>query len=78
MTVTISDLIDQAKLLELGCYTCRLHLYIDPAVLHLPGATAVPAAADHIKCPQCKAVNREPGYPIWTRPDARPPKMGAG
>ena len=75
--VTLGDLRQDGKLLELGCYACRLHIYIDPAVIALPAATPVPAACDLMKCPQCGAENPEPGHPIWTRPDARSPKMGA-
>ena len=75
--VTLGDLRQLGKLLELGCYACRLHLYVDPADIALPEDLAVPDACDFLKCPQCRAENSEPGYPIWTRPDARSPKMGA-
>ena len=75
--VTLGDLRRNRKMLEFGCYACRLHIYIDPADIALPAELPVPAASDLLKCPQCRAENFEPGYPIWTRPDARSPKMGA-
>ena len=74
---TIGDLIERSKALEIGCYFCGLHLFVDPAKVILPKHTPVPAVCNSLKCPQCKSVNVEPGHPLWTRPDARPPKMGA-
>ena len=50
--VTLGDLRQNGKLLELGCYACRLHLYVDPADIALPAHLAVPAACDFLKCPQ--------------------------
>lgn len=76
-TVTLGDLIASCRYLEIGCHVCRLHLYIDPAVVSLPGTIPVPDVCDLLKCPQCGAVNVETGNPVWARPDARPPKMGA-
>jgi len=76
--VTLQDLIRSGKRLELGCHVCHLHQYIDPSIIALPAATPVPAVADALRCPQCTATNTQSGYPVWTRPDARPPKMGAG
>ena len=78
MAVTLSDLIRGGKRLEFGCYACQLHMYVDPSAIALPTETPVPAVAGELRCPQCKAVNTEFGYPIWTRPDARPPNIGAG
>ena len=75
--VTLDDLITLGKRLEIGCFVCRLHIYIDCADLLLPGETAVPDIAGLLRCPQCGAENAEPGYPIWVRPDSRPPSMGA-
>ena len=75
--VTLNDLVVLRKRLELGCFACRLHLYIDASILKLPGGIAVPDVAALLRCPQCGAENREPGYPLWVRPDARPPEMGA-
>ena len=75
--VTLGGLRQDGKLLELGCYECRLHMYVDPALIALPDPTPVPAICDRLKCPQCGVENAEPGYPIWCRPDARSPRMGA-
>lgn len=77
MHVTIGCLIESGKLLEIGCYGCSFHAYVDPADISVPAKTPVPTLSELLKCPQCRAENSEPGYPIWTRPDARPPKMGA-
>ena len=76
--VTIDALKKSGRLLELGCFNCRLHLNLDPALIAVPGDTPIPEISDLLICPQCRAVNAEPGHPIWTRPDARPPRMGAG
>ena len=78
MTVTIEQLRHAGKALEIGCYRCKLHIYVDPAAIPVPNGTPVPGVSDLLRCPQCASVNAEPGFPIWTRPDARPPKMGAG
>lgn len=75
--VTLKDLVALHKQLEIGCFTCRLHLFIDASILVLPGDVAVPDVAGYLRCPQCGAENQEPGYPLWVRPDARPPDMGA-
>lgn len=75
--VTLDDLIVSGKRLEIGCFTCSLHLYVDCSILVLPGTTAVPDIAELLRCPQCGAENEEPGHPLWARPDSQPPRMGA-
>ncbi len=77
MFVTIGDLIESGRRLELGCYACDLHIYVDPREIPVAPATTIPTLSEMLTCPQCKAENAEPGYPVWTRPDARPPLMGA-
>lgn len=77
MPVTLADLIRDGKRAEIGCYACRLHRYVAPVMIDLPPNTAVSAVCDRLRCPQCQFENVEQGYPIWARPDARPPKMGA-
>lgn len=78
MAVNLYELSTTGKVIELGCLQCGLHLFIDAAKIGAPMVTEFPALSQLLKCPQCKAVNAEPNYPIWARPDARPPKMGAG
>lgn len=78
MHITVGDLIERGRSLKIGCSTCHPHLYIKPDLISLPKHTPVPDVCNSLKCPQCKTVNEELGYPIWTRLDARPPKMGAG
>lgn len=75
--VTLDDLMARGLCLEIGCHHCRLHVYIRPDVLALPGTTTVPEVGDLLKCPQCGVENTEAGHPVWSRPDARPPRMGA-
>ncbi len=75
--VTLDDLMSLGKQLEIGCFICRLHIYLGGAGLLLPGATPLPDVAGLLRCPQCGAENAEPGYPLWVRPDSRPPRMGA-
>ena len=74
----IEDLIKRGNLLELGGFAYHLHLCVDPALIAVPGDTPIPEISDLLICPQCWVVNSEPSHPIWTRPDARPPRMGAG
>ena len=80
--VTIADLIAADKMMEIGCYVCKLHMYVDACLLAVPDDTPVPQVCDHIGCPnpECGMRNPKPGhgYPIWTRPDSRPPRMEAG
>ena len=76
-SVTLGDLIANGRSLEFGCHICRLHLYIDPAILQMTVTVPVPEVCDSLKCPQCGAENTEACSPVWARPDARPPKMGA-
>lgn len=75
--VTLGDLIERDGCLEFGCFACRIHLYVDPRAILLPPETAIPDVSDSLRCLQCGVVNKEKGYPLWTRPDARPPRMGA-
>ena len=76
--VTISNLIAADKLLEIGCHICKLHLYLRPTDIAVSPETPVPAVSELLRCIQCGAVNAEANYPVWVRPDARPPRMGSG
>jgi len=71
--VTIGDLIQDGRLLEVHCSSCRpeRHLYIDAGSLDLPKRMPVPEVANHLVCSKCGARNRETHNPIWARPDAR-------
>lgn len=75
---TIGGLIKCGRQLEIGCHACRFHIYVDAGEIPVAAETQIPALSKLLRCPQCHAVNVEHGYPLWTRPDARPPKMGAG
>ena len=37
--VTIDALKNAGRLLELGCFACHLHLYVNPALIGVPGDT---------------------------------------
>ncbi len=71
--VTIADLANSGKLLEIGCLACSRHLFVDPASLGLPPDLPVPNVAGRLACSRCGAINQETWYPIWARPDARVP-----
>ena len=68
--MTIGDLIQECRLLEVHCSSCRpaRHLYIDAGRLDLPKRLPVPEVANHLVC---GARNSETSNPIWARPDAR-------
>src|SRR4051794_8813550 len=70
--VTIGDLVNQGKLLEVHCGSCRpaRHLYIDAGSLDLPKRLPVPEVANHLVCSVCGARNTATYHPIWARPDA--------
>ena len=72
-SVTIGDLIREAKLLEVHCGACRpeRHLYIDAGSLGLPKRMLVSEVANHLVCSRCGARNSQTYNPIWARPDAR-------
>lgn len=78
MTVSLADLILKDKTIEIGCTDCGLHIFVPPASIPVARETPVPELSQLLKCCQCGVINTEPNHPIWARPDARPPKMGAG
>jgi len=59
--VTVGDLINSGKLLEVHCSSCRpaRHLYIDAGSLDLPKRQPVPEVAKHLVCSVCGARNDE-------------------
>jgi len=75
--VTLSHLKEINKALEIGCHVCGYHQFVDPSLILVAPETEIPDLSELLKCPQCGAENEEPNYPIWVRPDARPPLMGA-
>ena len=76
-SVVLGDLISTGINLEIGCFKCRLHVYIAAESLTISPKTPLPCIAALLRCPQCHSINKEAGYPLWVRPDARPPRMGA-
>ena len=58
--VAIDALKKSGRLLELGCFACHLHLYLNPALIAVPGDTLIPEISDLLIGPQCQAVNAEP------------------
>ncbi len=74
--VTLEDLMRAGRRLEVGCFACHYHGYVDPAAIALAPDTPTPFAGDRMGCPRCGARNREKGYPLWSRPDARQPGWG--
>ncbi len=76
--VALQDLIRSGQLLELGCYACKRHAYIDASCFDVPSQTPSFKVCDAIACPACGVRNAEPGFPLWSRPDARPPTLALG
>jgi len=64
------------KLLEIGCQICGRHGYFTRDAVRLPGHLTFADASFLLVCGTCGARNlREPGWPLWVRPDARAPVL---
>jgi len=69
--VTIGNLRQTGKALEIGCLNCDRHGYWDATTLPLPDALPVPDVAARLRCSQCGYKNGPTGGRVWARPDAR-------